>query len=132
MDLDISSLVAALASLEKAVVRSRNSPEDEEVRDAVIQRFEYTIDLSWKMMQRVMKQSTVQESTIRTRRDLFRETARQGLIDEPERWFRFLEARNETSHTYKREVAVRVYGQALDFVQDARVFVERLAEKIHA
>jgi len=132
MGLDISSLQGALASLERAVDRSRNSPADEEVRDAVIQRFEYTIDLSWKMMQRVLKQAAVRESDIRTKRDLFRESARLGLIDDPGLWFGFLESRNETSHTYKREVAERVHAQAFLFVAEARLFVERLEEFLHA
>lgn len=126
MVLDISSLQRALASLEKAVTRSRANPEDEEVRDAVIQRFEYTIDLCWKMMQRVLKEAAVSEGSIRTKRDLFRASARLDLIDDPLLWFGFLESRNETSHTYKREVAERVHARALDFVEHARRFVDRL------
>ena len=132
MGLDISSLQSALASLERAVDRSRQWPEDEEVRDAVIQRFEYTIDLSWKMMQRVLKQAAVRDGDIRTKRDLFRESARLGLIDDPVVWFGFLESRNETSHTYKREVAERVHAQAFQFVVQARSFVERLEPFLNA
>jgi len=41
--------------MDKAIVRSTKEPDDEELRDAVIQRFEYTIDLCWKMMQRALK-----------------------------------------------------------------------------
>lgn len=132
MGLDISSLQGAVASLERAVDRSSKSPNDEEVRDAVIQRFEYTIDLSWKMMQRVLRQAAVRDSDIRTKRDLFRESARLGLIDDPVVWFGFLESRNETSHTYKREVAERVHAQAFQFVIQVRLFVERLEEFVHA
>jgi hypothetical protein len=38
MLLDLSSLHRALASLDRAAVRALAAPEDEEVRDAVIQR----------------------------------------------------------------------------------------------
>ncbi|MFA6033845.1 MAG: nucleotidyltransferase substrate binding protein [Myxococcota bacterium] len=126
MNIDITPLISALISLEKAVVRSSVDAEDEELRDAVIQRFEYTIDLAWKSIQRVLKQEGVGEETIRTKRDLFREGARAGLINDPVTWFGYLESRNETSHIYKREVAQRVYKTALLFVEDAKVLVERL------
>lgn len=132
MQLDTSSLVAALASLERAAQRSIQEPEDEEVRDAVIQRFEYTIDLCWKFMQRMLRQVAVPDTAIRTKRDLFRESARLGLIDEPELWFGFLESRNETSHIYKREVADRVHAEALRFVASARVFADRLEAFVRA
>jgi hypothetical protein len=42
MRLDLTSAHKALASLERAIVRSKKTPEDEELRDAVIQRFEFT------------------------------------------------------------------------------------------
>jgi len=132
MQLDISPLTAALARLEKAALRSQQEPEDEEVRDAVIQRFEYTIDLCWKFMQRVLKHAAVSESAIRTKKDLFRESARIGLIDDPELWFRFLESRNETSHVYKRETAERVHAEALGFVAPARTFADRLEAFVRA
>ena len=51
--LDLTALRNALASLQKAVVRWQGSEEqDEELRDACIQRFEYTFELSWKMLKR--------------------------------------------------------------------------------
>ena len=91
--IDLTSLRKALASLNRAIDRSRGVPEDEELRDAVIQRFEYSMDLSWKMMQRVMKAEGANEASFRTKRDLFREGARAGLLDDPEQWFSWLEAR---------------------------------------
>ncbi|MBM4353083.1 MAG: nucleotidyltransferase [Deltaproteobacteria bacterium] len=132
MQIDVSPLAAALASLERAAQRSRQEPEDEEVRDAVIQRFEYTIDLCWKFMQRVLKHAAVPETAIRTKKDLFRESARLGLLDDPELWFRFLESRNETSHICKREVAERVHAEALRFVAPARIFADRLEAFVRA
>jgi len=48
--LDLSSFVKAHKSLGKAVLRSSKNPNDEEIRDAVIQRFKYTYELSWKMI----------------------------------------------------------------------------------
>lgn len=119
MKIDLTSLERAIDALRRGVTRSTAAPEDEELRDAVIQRFEFTMDLSWKMIQRFLKGAGVPDSEIRTKRDLFREAARLGLIEDPERWFTHYEARNATSHTYNQEIAVQVYQQALRFFKDA-------------
>lgn len=44
MTLDLTSWKRVLASLERAIRRSTGSPADEELGDAVIQRFEYSYD----------------------------------------------------------------------------------------
>ena len=54
--IDFSSLEKALASLKRALDRSQGVPEDEELRDAVIQRFEYCYDLCWKMLKRQLEE----------------------------------------------------------------------------
>ncbi|OUD13330.1 nucleotidyltransferase substrate binding protein [Thioflexithrix psekupsensis] len=53
--LDLSTLTKALDSLERAIERSKSVPEDTEIRDSVIQRFEYSYELSWKMMKRQLE-----------------------------------------------------------------------------
>ncbi|RMH54251.1 MAG: nucleotidyltransferase, partial [Candidatus Hydrogenedentota bacterium] len=50
--LDLHSFQGALESLRRGIERARRVPEDEEVRDAVIQRFEYSFELAWKMLKR--------------------------------------------------------------------------------
>jgi len=44
--LDLSAYQKAQDSLNRAVTRSLSNPADEEVRDGVIQRFEYTYELN--------------------------------------------------------------------------------------
>ena len=48
--LDFISQEKALTSLQKTIERYGREPEDEEVRDSVIQRFEYSYELCWKML----------------------------------------------------------------------------------
>lgn len=132
MKIDLTSLRKALVSLNRAIDRSRGAPGDEELRDAVIQRFEYSMDLSWKMAQRVMKAEGANEADLRTKRDLFREGAKAGIFDDPERWFAWLEARNETSHTYSAGVAERVYQKAQEFAPAAGLLLERLEARTGA
>jgi nucleotidyltransferase substrate binding protein (TIGR01987 family) len=124
-----TALRQAIVRLESGLEQCSASPADELARDGAIQRFEYTMDLCWKLLQRYLKDlAQVGEEAIRTKRDLFREGARLGLLDSAEAWFGHYEARNETSHTYDGVVAGRVFERAKLFVTDARQLLERLQD----
>jgi nucleotidyltransferase substrate binding protein (TIGR01987 family) len=123
-----------LESLEKAVEQFRGGMAtaetsfDDLYRDGVIQRFEYTMDLAWKILRRVLLQSfDVQESDLRSKKDIFREAARVSLIHDAERWIAHYEARNQTSHDYNQDKADRVFQQAKLFLGD----VQHLLEVLH-
>ena len=105
--LDLTSLKKALTSLQKAIERYGLEPEDEEVRDSVIQRFEYSYELCWKMLSKELQQRTPSPSqtTNLDFKNLMREGSRFGLIDDPEVWFEYRRMRNITSHTYDEATA---------------------------
>jgi len=126
---DTTVLETAIASLERAILRAQGSPSDEELRDAVIQRFEYTMDLAWKLIQRALKNAGVQESAIRTKRDLFREGARMGWIVDPTSWFEYYDARNKTSHTYNATIAGEVFQKAIAFFPESQTLCEALQKE---
>lgn len=117
----------ALNSLDKALALEK----DEIVRDAAIQRFEYTYELAWKMIKRHLDWAGNGEAGTLTRRDLFREAARTGLIADADLWFEYHQARNETSHTYEETAAEEVYESAKKFALDARALLNEL-EKHHS
>jgi len=54
MSLDLTPLGKAIGRLQIALERHGREPADEEVRDSVIQRFEFTYDLAHKMLRRVL------------------------------------------------------------------------------
>lgn len=128
MNLDLSSFEKALASLERAITRTQAAPNDEELRDCVIQRFEYTYELSWKMLKRQLEQDVPNPAEIDTMgfKDLLREGAVRGLVDNLEAWFEYRSQRNITSHTYNTEKANQVYQTALRFFVDAGTLLKRL------
>lgn len=66
-----------------------------------IQAFEYSYELAWKMMKRILANRGVIEIT--SPRDCFRESAAAGLISDPKIWFEFIKVRNITVHTYNEE-----------------------------
>ncbi len=128
MALELSSLRKAVPALASVLAKSDDaafmSTVDEVARNAikagVIQHFEFTYELCWKFIKRWLEMnisSTAADGV--TRRELFRLAAENRLLDDVERWMRYHEARNLTSHIYQPEIAERVYNTAHDFVRDA-------------
>ncbi len=121
MKLDFSPLKKALSSLDKAIIRAKKEKSDDELRDAVIQRFEYTFELCWKMLKRQLEQEFPTPSEIDhfSYRELLREAAERGIIEDVQKWMIYREFRNLTSHIYDERKAQQVFAEALNFYLDA-------------
>ena len=134
VSLDLSSFRKALISLQKGMARATAAPDDKELRDAVIQRFEYTYELSWKMIKRCVEQESPHPAEIDhlSFGDLLRDAAERGLISDVERWMDYREQRNVTSHTYDEEKAAIVYRYALEFSHDAAQLLTALERRGNA
>lgn len=112
--LDLSTLQKAVYSL----VRGIEQPKNEFTRDAVIQRFEYTFDLCWKIIKRYLKaEAGIEEFNIK---NLFRLAAQHQLISDVDAWFSYHQTRNLTSHTYNELTAEETYQVAKKFCPDAQ------------
>ncbi|MEX0845345.1 MAG: nucleotidyltransferase substrate binding protein [Balneolaceae bacterium] len=119
--LHIEPLEKAILSLEKAL---KIEPVTDIVRDASIQRFEYSFELSWKFMKRYLKEyAGIEEHQIK---EIFRQSAKVGLIENPEHWFDYHKARNLTTHTYNEEIAEETFDFAKQFLRDALVFLQNI------
>ena len=81
-------------------------PEDEFVRDAVIQRFEFTFELAWKLLKDKLAAEGVE---VATPRQSLQAGVAARLIDDANLWTELLRMRNLTSHTYDEKLARRVY-----------------------
>lgn len=92
-------------------------------RDGVIQRFEFTFELAWKTLKRVLALKGIEANSPR---DVFREAARQKLIDDPLVWFDFIQKRNLTVHTYNRECAAEIFESLPLFEGEIRKLIEVL------
>lgn len=104
----ITPLVKAKSSLDAVLKMDKTDI----TRDAAIQRFEFTFELAWKTLKRVLKHKGI---IANNPRDVIREAAQQGLIDHVESWFTFLENRNLTTHVYNEKVADKIYSSLPDF-----------------
>lgn len=81
-------------------------------QDATIQRFEFTFELSWKLINTIVRENGVD---VYGPKNAFRAAAKLGIIDNPVEWFKFLEARNYTVHVYDEKTAQWVYSIACQF-----------------
>lgn len=108
-------LHAHLTLLDRAVetlTEALRQPLTEFIRDAVIQRFEYLFELSWKTMQiGAAYMGTVCNSP----REAIKAAFKLGWITNVDGWLEAMEARNETSHTYNENIAQQVYEVAKEF-----------------
>ncbi len=84
---------------------------DEMVKEGLIQRFEYTHELAWK----VMKDFAEYQGTtnISGSRDAIREALQMNLIQSGEVWMDMMLSRNKSSHTYNEATANEIYSKIL-------------------
>jgi len=129
--IDLTPLQKAMDSLASAIERTEREQPDDMLRDSVIQRFEYTYELCWKMLKRRLKLDAPSPEAIdeMSFREMIREGAARGLIDDPLAWFNYREKRNLTSHTYDEKVALDVYQAALAFLLDAKNLFSALQKR---
>jgi nucleotidyltransferase substrate binding protein (TIGR01987 family) len=108
-EIDISNFLKAREQFEeyrKNIVRKQD-------RAGAIQAFEFTYEMCWKTMKRLLSRQGVID--INSPRSCFREAAKIGMISDPKNWFNFIEIRNLTVHTYSEQNVEKVVGSFEDF-----------------
>ena len=122
MPLDLTPLENAVARLREGLARTAVEPADTQLRDGLIQRFEFTYELSHKMLKRHLEQSAANPQAYDAAdfQYLVRSANEQGLLrsDWPV-WRRFRELRGKTSHTYNEAVAKDVAAEIPAFLEEA-------------
>ena len=106
----------ALAQMGKAVdmVSARLgsvSDQDELMAEGLIQRYEYTHELVWKVMKDYEEYQGLTD--IMGSRDAIRIALQSGLIND-DRWMDTIADRNLTSHNYDDETAQRIVGNIIN------------------
>ncbi len=118
---DINRLLAAVERLEEALNEGLDNPL---AIDGTIQRFEFTYELMWKALKRLLEARGARHATPR---DVFRAAYQAGMLDDEQTWLRLLDMRNKTSHTYKESTAQEVYRG----IQETFPVINETARKVH-
>ncbi|MBI1870571.1 MAG: nucleotidyltransferase substrate binding protein [Chlamydiae bacterium] len=105
LDLKYQSAKKAFKTLE-AILKERYSVI---VRDATIQRFEYTFEVFWKLMRSYLREKEGSETN--SPKSCFREVFSAGLTtaEDTELLLKMTDSRNKTSHTYDENIAEEIY-----------------------
>ena len=97
----------ALSLLESAVELSSQRELSDLEQEGLIQRFEYTQELSWKVIKDFY---TMQgETNIQGSRDAFRMAGNRGLVKQADILMQTIKSRNDVSHRYDEEKADEIY-----------------------
>ncbi len=119
---------AQQAQLKRALSRLNEvlaAPESDIVRDSAIQRFEFSMDMAWKLLKTCLEEryGVVCQSP----KECFREAYRQKMLSYDEFWLELVDMRNQTSHTYKEDLAKSVFARlprAAEYLQDLLKIIE--------
>ena len=127
--LDITSFENALNSLIDILVMYDENNADIVVRDATIQRFEYTYSLALKMLSRFINSESKEITHTMTFNQLIRTANQFGLLKSNlETWDDYRQKRNSTSHTYNEAIALEVMSIVPAFKDDAKFLLNKLKE----
>ncbi|MBQ8476114.1 nucleotidyltransferase substrate binding protein [bacterium] len=128
--INTDSFEKALNSL-KLIVERYKKEHDSDIRDAVIQRFEYTYSISLKVLTRYINAHSNEISPVMTFNELIRTANQFDLLKSNlEKWDEFRQKRNMTSHTYDEEIADKVVAIIPDFIDEAEFLLQNLKKRI--
>jgi nucleotidyltransferase substrate binding protein (TIGR01987 family) len=131
--LDISPLVNAVDRLREGLERHRREPDDDQLRDGLIQRFEFTYELSHRMLRRYLRQVAASPDALSQMpfQDMIRTGNEHGMLlgDWPA-WRRYRDMRARTSHTYAAAVAMQVVNCIPDFLAEATYLRDQLRQRL--
>jgi len=98
----ITPLIKASQALHEALEEAQTQLE----RDGAIQRFEFTYELLWKTLKKILQFKGIDANNPR---DVFREAAKNHLIEDPNFWFEVIQKRNSTTHVYNQNLADEIF-----------------------
>jgi nucleotidyltransferase substrate binding protein (TIGR01987 family) len=125
---NLEHLLRASHTLAVALSRWQAAPEDDLLRDGLIQRFEYSYELAWKAIQRHMIALKGRVDILPlSKKDLFRVAAQGGLITDPLAWFQFHEARNLAAHVYDDAI---VLSKVLPHIPTFKLALDSLLQRL--
>jgi nucleotidyltransferase substrate binding protein (TIGR01987 family) len=141
----LSVLLDAVKSLEKGIAlfykyegifNKQKSNESEELfegmRDSMIQRFEYCVDIIWKIVKTYLESVEKIALTVNSPRAIVRESVKARIISEQEGegFIAMIEARNKTSHAYHEVMADEIARKIPLFYPLIRTIAERMEQGV--
>lgn len=99
------------------------------LRDSLIQRFEFTVDLFWKYIKRYLEEEAKLVVTVNAPKQVIRLAGKAKLLTEPDtqKILEMIDDRNTSSHIYKEEVADQISFRIPQYHPTIKKYTEQLS-----
>jgi nucleotidyltransferase substrate binding protein (TIGR01987 family) len=131
--LDISAFVSAIERLREGLAQHQREPADEQLRDGLIQRFEFTYELGHRILRRYLRMIAPSPEAYDSMsfQDLIRSGDDQGLLrDDWPAWRRYRDMRARSSHAYSAAAAQQVVAIIPEFLAEAAYLRDQLRRRL--
>ncbi|VUZ26963.1 Uncharacterised protein [uncultured Comamonas sp.] len=129
--LDLAPMERAMTRLREGLERYQQDISDTQIRDGLIQRFEFTYEISHKMLKRFLEATSANPAEFddMSFQDLIRSGNERGLLlgSWPD-WKKYRDMRAKTSHTYDEDVALEVVAGIPAMLEEAEYLLNKLRE----
>lgn len=137
MPLELNHLERAITALDAGMERIRDDEfmgsldevSQNVMMSGIIQHFEFTYEICRVLIERWLRENHGREIISLSRKDVYRIAGERELIDGVERWFKYHEERNRTSHRYDKELLNMLSDTVPRFVHDARTLLDTLTAR---
>ncbi|WP_423928512.1 nucleotidyltransferase substrate binding protein [Candidatus Palauibacter sp.] len=130
---DFGPLERAIQRLEEGLERYRSDTTDLQIRDGLVQRFEFTYELGCKALRRYLEYTAPNPAVFdeMTFQDQIRTANEQGLLlgTWPD-WRGYRRLRGMTSHTYSEAIAVEVVTHIPEFLEEMSYLRDQLQDRL--
>ena len=99
----------ALWRLKEALDESEGAVRGSLMIDGTIQRFEFSIELFWKLLRWLLMEQG--QEVMPLPKPIMQKAYAVGWLDHETLWLCMLKDRNQTSHTYKQQLAQEIYDR---------------------
>ena len=124
----LKTAIQRFGEMLKAYRNNANRPplEQEAIQDSLIKRFEYTLEVAWKICKKHLEEEGFAEAASGSPKSIIRLAAQRNLISNPEAWFNYLQFRQDVLLDYSNDKAQAVLDIAENFYDDVIYFYQGL------
>ena len=123
----ISDYKNALERLKESIEESKTI-NSSTIKDGVIQRFEFTLELSWKVMKYFLNSEGITEA--KAPRSTIRSGFNNEIIQNAKLWIDMIEDRNLTTHTYSQSTSDEIYEKIVNtYYEELKQFFLEIKDK---
>ena len=124
-----NNLIKAYKSLNQCYEDYANNPQSvfiEYITDACVKRFEYTLEVAWKLAKKVLIQKYGKNEEELSMNNIFRFMEGYGYTLNWKNWKNYYQKRNNTAHEYDFYKSRTLILTIPSFLADVRYFIDKL------